>query len=115
VDDLAELVAAQVSDPERWDGQVVNVGGGRERSLSLLEATRLCRELTGREVPISAEPSERPGDVPLYVSDCSRLFAVTDWRPRRSASETLAETSAWIEDNLEPLERALGLARRDTG
>jgi CDP-paratose 2-epimerase len=115
VDDLAELVAAQVSDPEHWDGQVVNVGGGRERSLSLLEATRLCRELTGREVPVSAEPSERPGDVPLYLSDCSRLFGVTDWRPRRSASETLAETSAWIEDNLEPLERALGLARRDTG
>ena len=33
-----------------------NVGGGRECSLSLLETTDLCRELTGREVPISAEP-----------------------------------------------------------
>jgi CDP-paratose 2-epimerase len=107
VADLTELVAEQLAAPERWDGRVVNVGGGRERSLSLLETTALCRELTGREVPVSSEAEERPGDVPLYVSDCSRLFELTDWRPMRSAGETLADTSAWIEGSLAQLEQAL--------
>jgi CDP-paratose 2-epimerase len=115
VADLTDLVAGQLAAPELWDGEVVNVGGGRERSLSLLEATALCRELTGREVPVSSEPEERPGDVPLYVSDTGRLFSLTDWRPRRSARQTLADTSAWIEGSLPSLEQALQSSRADTG
>jgi CDP-paratose 2-epimerase len=39
---------------------------------------------------------DRPGDVPLYISDCSRLFALTDWRPRRSAREVLEDIAAWV-------------------
>src|SRR5215207_531665 len=50
VEDLAALIEEQLDDPERWDGQVVNVGGGKDHSLSLLETTALCRELTGNEV-----------------------------------------------------------------
>jgi CDP-paratose 2-epimerase len=115
VDDLADLVAEQLVEPAHWDGAVVNVGGGREISLSLREATELCRELTGNEVPVGAEPEERPGDVPLYVSDCSRLFGLTDWRPRRTAGDTLADTSVWIEQNLEQLQRTLGLPAGGTG
>ena len=57
VADLVELVDEQLAEPERWDGFVGNVGGGREISLSLLETTEICRELTGDEVPI--EPSDR--------------------------------------------------------
>ena len=80
VDDLVELVEEQLGDPERWNGFVGNVGGGREVSLSLLEATELCRELTGNEVAIEASVDDRPGDVPLYLSDCTRLFERTAWR-----------------------------------
>ena len=74
VADLIELIDLQLGDPQRWDGFVGNVGGGREFSLSLAETTALCRELTGNEVAIGAEQTDRPGDVPLYLSDCSRLY-----------------------------------------
>ena len=40
-------------------GVTANVGGGRECSLSLLETTEICRELTGNEVPIVVEPETR--------------------------------------------------------
>jgi CDP-paratose 2-epimerase len=109
VEDLAELIDAQLSDPESWDGAVVNVGGGRDHSLSLLEATALCRELTGNEVRISAEREGRPGDVPVYLSDCDRLFEQTDWRPRRSPEQTLAEVNEWIDDHASELQRSLGI------
>ncbi len=69
--------------PTRWSGVTANVGGGREGSLSLLETTELCRELTGNEVPIGTEAETRPGDVPIYLSDCSHLRSLTSWRPRR--------------------------------
>jgi CDP-paratose 2-epimerase len=97
VDDLVDLIEEQLLEPERWAGTTFNVGGGRAGSLSLLEATALCRELSGREVPVTPEPTGRPGDVPVYLSDCSRLFAHTDWRPRHTPREVLAEASQWIE------------------
>jgi CDP-paratose 2-epimerase len=112
VDDLAALVHEQLGAPERWDGAVVNVGGGRERSMSLLETTAVCRELTSTEVPIIPVAEGRPGDVPVYVSDCARLMERTDWRPRRSARETLAEMYQWIREHADELQESLGIAAR---
>jgi CDP-paratose 2-epimerase len=107
VDDAAELIALQLAEPERWAGATVNVGGGRERSLSLRETTERCRELTGRTVEIGADPEERWGDVPLYLSDCTRLEGLTDWRPSRSADDVLRDTLAWIRAHEGLLESAL--------
>jgi CDP-paratose 2-epimerase len=111
VDDLVDLVELQLGDPEGWSGAVVNVGGGREHSLSLLEATALCRELTGNEIEIGAEPETRPGDVPVYLSDCSRLFARSEWRPRRTPRETLADVLAWARANEDAVSEALGFRK----
>jgi CDP-paratose 2-epimerase len=111
VDDLVDLVDEQLGDPERWSGTVANVGGGRECSLSLLETTELCRELTGNEVPIGAESQTRPGDVPVYLSDCARLHSLTSWRPRRGAREVLADLLAWSTEHEDELRAALGFER----
>ena len=99
VDDLCELFDEQLTAPERWRGITVNVGGGRTGSLSLLETTELCRELTGRELPIGRAAADRHGDVPLYLSDCTRLFELTSWRPQRDARTVLADTLAWIDEH----------------
>ena len=61
VEDLVDLVERQLLDPQAWDGRTVNVGGGRECSLSLLETTEICRELTGNEVPIEPVQETRAG------------------------------------------------------
>ncbi len=106
--DLVDLVERQLLDPEHWDGVTANVGGGRECSLSLREATDLCREMTGNEVAIASREEPRPGDVPVYVSDCSRLFALTDWRPRRTAREILEDVAAWVTANDRRVSSALG-------
>jgi CDP-paratose 2-epimerase len=109
VEDLVDLVERQLLDPERWDGAVFNVGGGRECSLSLQEATALCRELSGREVPVEPLAETRAGDVPIYLSDCGRLFEFDEWRPRRSARRILADIDAWIAADEERIGRALDI------
>jgi CDP-paratose 2-epimerase len=111
VDDLIELVDEQLGEPERWSGVVANVGGGRECSLSLLETTELCRELTGNEVPIGTEAETRRGDVPVYLSDCARLHSLTSWRPRRGARDVLADLLAWSTEHEDELRAALGFER----
>ena len=106
-EDLLDLVDEQLTDPAGWDGTALNVGGGREVSLSLLETTALCAEITGNELQIDAVPETRPGDVPIYISDCSALFGRTHWRPRRAARQILAETHAWISNNEAELKQSL--------
>ncbi len=107
VADLADLLERQLSDPPAWAGCVVNVGGGRPGSLSLRETTDLCRELTGRRVPVSADLADRPADVPIYLSDCSELFSRTDWRPSRPPREIVADIVSWAAENEHALRDAL--------
>jgi CDP-paratose 2-epimerase len=96
VEDLVDLVERQLLDQATWDGRTVNVGGGRECSLSLLETTAICRRLTGNEVPIEPVEQTRAGDVPVYLSDCARIFGLDEWRPRRGAEQVLADIHEWI-------------------
>jgi CDP-paratose 2-epimerase len=108
VEDLVDLLDEQVTDAQGWNGVTANVGGGREISLSLLETTEICRELTGSEVPISPDPDSRPGDIPIYISDCARLFEHTSWRPRRGAERVMRDIHDWVDSNRDLVAGALG-------
>jgi len=107
VEDLLELIDEQIQFPERWDGTKLNVGGGRECSLSLRETTALCAEITGNEVAVGGVAETRPGDVPIYVSDCRQLFERTAWRPRHSARDVLLDIESWLAGNEDAVRRAL--------
>jgi CDP-paratose 2-epimerase len=109
IEDLVDLVERQLLAPEEWDGRTVNVGGGRECSLSLRETTEICRELTGNEVPIKPVVETRQGDVPIYLSDCARLFGLDEWRPRRSAQRVLTDIHDWIAADPERIAAALNI------
>jgi CDP-paratose 2-epimerase len=106
VSDLCELVAVQIDSIEMHDGRVTNVGGGAACSLSLIELTDACRDLTGVRLTIGSEPETRPADIPYYVSDCTALYQRTRWRPRRGIDRILADTHRWLVDEqswLEPI------------
>jgi len=107
IDDLLDLLDRQLAEPLHWDGVTVNVGGGRACSLSLLEASSLCTEISGRETAISASDESRPGDIPIYLSDCRRLFSLTDWRPVHGPREILIDIHSWIAEHEAAIRTAL--------
>jgi CDP-paratose 2-epimerase len=108
VDDLVGLLEEQLRAPDLWAGQTINVGGGRSVSVSLLELTELCREITGRSVPVDGAATQpRAGDVPVYLSDCRRLFGHTAWRPQRKPSEILGDVFEWAQANERAVRAAL--------
>jgi CDP-paratose 2-epimerase len=109
VEDLVDLVERQLLDQGAWDGRTVNVGGGRECSLSLLETTAICRELTGNEVPIAPVEQTRAGDVPIYLSDCTKIFGLDEWRPQRSAKQVLADIHEWVAADETRIAQALNI------
>jgi CDP-paratose 2-epimerase len=105
VADAVDLIDLQLQDRHGWAGTIVNAGGGVEHSVSLLELTELCSEITGKTTSVSASSTERPGDVPLYASDCRQLFSLTDWRPTRTVHDVLADLGEWIAHNEDDLRR----------
>jgi CDP-paratose 2-epimerase len=48
---------------------VYNLGGGRENSVSMLEAIALCEEIAGRELDHTYSPQARIGDHRWWISD----------------------------------------------
>lgn len=107
IEDFVDLIALQLADRHHWSGCTQNVGGGRAGSLSLLETTALCRELSDNDVPVTAAHEDRPGDLRIYLSDCALLYSRTDWRPRREPRHILADIFTWIRANETTIKRAL--------
>ncbi|HEY0383973.1 MAG TPA: NAD-dependent epimerase/dehydratase family protein [Candidatus Elarobacter sp.] len=99
VDELGDLVLRQIDGIAALPHHVYNVGGGPASSLSLLETTALCEEITGNRVDIARVAENRPSDVRVYVTDNARVSADTGWRPVKSPRETLAAIFDWIRAN----------------
>jgi len=106
IDDLCDLVFAQIQGIDTISGQTFNVGGGRPVSASLLELTQLCADLTGRRIEIASEPETHPSDIPLYLSDTTRIEELMGWKATRSTEVILEDIVGWLkahERQLRPL------------
>jgi CDP-paratose 2-epimerase len=90
VDDLIAAMQAAREHLPATRGQVYNVGGGMERAVSVLDILSRIEQQTGRSCSCSYGEM-RPGDQPLYVTDFSKLTRDTQWQPRRSVEQTLAD------------------------
>jgi CDP-paratose 2-epimerase len=54
-------------------GEVYNIGGGRFSNCSMLEAIRMCEELSGREMNWVYDDRNRAGDHIWWISDISKF------------------------------------------
>lgn len=99
IDDLLKLIDYQLANFSQLDGDVLNVGGGVENSLSLLETTKLCERITGKSIAIAPVESARPGDVPLFITDSSQIINKTQWQPSINPEQTLQDIYDWILEN----------------
>ncbi len=83
VTDLARLFVALAEALEPGAPQAVNVGGGAENSLSILEFFDWIARETGIRVDFRTGPA-RPRDQLVYISDLSAVRALTGWKPEVS-------------------------------
>jgi CDP-paratose 2-epimerase len=96
--DLIEGMTAAREAIDRTRGQVFNLGGGLERSVSVIEMLKLIERKTGH--PLHLQYREvRPGDQPLYISDTSKLQRYTQWTPRRTMADILQEIHDFWNEN----------------
>ena len=107
VEDLFGLVDHEARNMDALSGQVFNVGGGQEVSVSLRELTALCRDVTGHVIPITSVAKTRQADIPIYLTDNSRVTQRTGWKPRRGVKKIVEDVHGWIRDNERSLESVL--------
>lgn len=100
VDDLVELYLRAVERADDCAGRAYNVGGGRERTISLLELLERLESRLGRPLePRFGEP--RPGDQRVFVCDVSRAQAELGWAPTIPLDEGLEQLFEWAERHAE--------------
>jgi CDP-paratose 2-epimerase len=86
--DLARMVDLQlrISGP----GQILNVSGGRDNSMSLAQLTAWCDQRFGAHAPV-ADGSERPYDIPWLILDSSKSRTMMNWEPQIRLTTILEE------------------------
>lgn len=103
VEDLYNLLVIELTRMDKLSGQVFNVGGGNELSLSLKELTSICEELTGNKILVGNNPINRKGDIPLYITDTSLIHKFTGWFPKKTKLEIFSELKNWMVSEKETL------------
>lgn len=96
VDDLLDAYQAMVDNVDTAAGQVYNIGGGPENTLSVwTEFGPILEEMLGKNIPIQND-DWRPGDQPVYVSDIRKATSQLGWRPKISVREGTRRLFDWI-------------------
>jgi CDP-paratose 2-epimerase len=89
-EDVAAFIAHFIADPRT--AEVYNIGGGKDNSISILEAFELARSITGNDMVYDYVDTARAGDHICYYSDLSKMKAhYPQWAITRSVPDTLVE------------------------
>jgi CDP-paratose 2-epimerase len=107
VDDLVAAYMAATAHLERTAGQIYNLGGGPQHTISLLELLALLEQSCGVTIPRSFH-GWRPGDQRIYVSDVRRAAADFGWQPRTSVAAGVAQLVAWVRASRDRVVRVVG-------
>jgi CDP-paratose 2-epimerase len=80
-------------------GEVYNLGGGRENSVSILEAFDLIAEISGKPMKYKYSDQNRSGDHICYISDLSKMKShYPDWDITKDLKTTFQEIhDSWVD------------------
>jgi CDP-paratose 2-epimerase len=99
INDLFELIDMQINDIADFNGNIYNVGGGNDISVSLKELTTLCEEVTGNTIVIEKVKENRSADIPIYVTNNELIKSQCGWYPKIGAKEILVDVFDWLKNN----------------
>jgi CDP-paratose 2-epimerase len=100
VDDLVRAFQLATEQIDATAGQVYNLGGGPENTLSIWrEFGPVLSEILGRTVEPSAYQDWRPGDQPVFVADIRKARSDFGWIPKVGVREGIERLTAWVQDN----------------
>lgn len=102
--DVARFIQLFIQSPRI--AEVYNIGGGRENSISILEAFDAISKISGRAMKYAYLDTPRSGDHICYISDLAKMRRhYPDWCITKNLLVTLTEIyEAWITRGLSRVE-----------
>ena len=94
-EDLIRLYGAAFANRDRIGGEIFNVGGGMENSLSLLELLDLLGSQVGVKLSFTQNPP-RQSDQKVFVADTAKATRLLGWKPTVNKVQGLTQMLEWV-------------------
>ena len=95
IDDVVRANLAAAAAGERADGTVMNVGGGRPKTVN--EVLRAVSDAIGTWIDPVSTP-KRAGDVRHTRADITRARELLDWEPEADWNDAVEATVRWFQE-----------------
>jgi CDP-paratose 2-epimerase len=88
---------AAVARSKKAAGQIYNIGGGTEHTLSIwMECGPTLEKMLGRKIPVK-RGAVRPGDQMVYISDIRKAKKDLGWQPKIGVEQGAQELVDWVQ------------------
>jgi CDP-paratose 2-epimerase len=94
-EDMIRLYFGALDNIASVSGEVFNIGGGIENSLSLLELFALLEEFTGVRLEFTRLPP-RESDQLIFVADTAKAQTLLGWKPSVSSRTGVEKSLEWV-------------------
>jgi len=97
--DLLDAYDAVIRNIDRVQGDVFNLGGGSENTMSIwTEFGPRLEKLLGRTLPV-ARGDWRPGDQKVFVADVRKAQRLLGWKPKYDVDKGVRQLFDWVNEN----------------
>jgi CDP-paratose 2-epimerase len=98
VDDLVEAYDKALQQIQAVSGQIFNIGGGPENTISLHDLIGVLKSEVNPGLKVTFS-DWRPGDQPVYISDVRKARETFGWRPRTDWQSGVRKLIQWVKAN----------------
>jgi CDP-paratose 2-epimerase len=98
IDDLIAAFDEAFQRIESVSGQVFNVGGGPDNTISLHDLVGVLKSEVNPRLQITFS-DWRPGDQPVYISDVRKARETFGWSPRTDWQTGVRKLIQWVKEN----------------
>jgi CDP-paratose 2-epimerase len=106
IDDLVDIYFAIFENKNLVSGEIYNIGGGPNNTLSLLELVSILKKRGFLNMPLSHD-SWRPGDQKVFVGSIEKIHNLIGWVPEVSPTNGVEKLIQWVCDNKTLLNKLL--------
>lgn len=99
IEDLMKAYDLAIEKVEKVKGQIFNIGGGINNSVSIWqEFGPILEKIHGKKIPVEIK-EWRPGDQKIYISDISKAKSLLGWSPQVNIENGLKSLYEWVAEN----------------
>ena len=99
ISDLCNIIHLQIKKINTIYNEKFNIGGGKKSSISLKDLTKICQKLTGNKINITSSKKTSIYDIPIYITDNSKIANIYNWKPEKNVFDIVNDTYKWLKNN----------------